>query len=48
MYWFLLFHVKRTAVKLSFLEKVFCYLLGVAKNYIMYWGGYKYYYTYGP
>jgi hypothetical protein len=21
------------------LEKVFCYLLGVAKNYIMYWGG---------
>lgn len=30
---------KRTAtVRLSFSEKVFCYLWGVAKNYIMYWG----------
>ena len=30
---------KRTANdRLSFSEKVFCYLWGVAKNYIMYWG----------
>ena len=29
---------KEPGHSLTLLEKVFCYLWGVAKNYIMYWG----------
>jgi hypothetical protein len=36
-----LYKVKKTAIDLlSFLEKVFLSYGGVAKNYIMYWGGF--------
>ena len=41
--------VKGTATeRLSLLEKVFLLLMGVAKNYIMYWGGYKFIITNPP